>query len=323
MSDPPPDSSSPDEEELARRIAALRHELESCPESDRAGRSRELAQLLNTRGARRWRRGDSRSSEDMNAALALDSKSALGLNNRACARADRGEIGAALEDLFQAIRLDPSLKAARSNLALLAQVFGEEEESPQLTTVGTVIRSEVGFCEALIDYLRQEVPVRPGYEDYREDAISEVVTRILETSDSKDLDPSDALRDQRRSSTRGWVRDLMKRVLPRPSEELSEHLPARPPQPQETEAPLLLREHLEGVLAGLLERSRVSVRRRRRLVWEVYVGSLLKGISLQRQEVVAAIRALGTTKRTATEGQILADLDLIRKVLKETRAAPS
>ena len=148
-----------------------------------------------------------------------------------------------------------------------------------------------------------------------------VVTRVLQVCEQEGVEASVALRRLRRSTTRGWVRDLMQRYGRRGGGEIAEDAAARDDEDtvHVDEAPLRLLERLESLLASVLHSSRVSNRWRRRLVWEVYVGGMLDGVHLQRSEVVAAVRGLGVPKRKATDGQLLADLDVISRALKSLR----
>lgn len=285
----------------------------------------ELARLLGERGCRRWRRGELEPAlADLSEAVRLDPTAALARNNLACARAELGDTEGAVSDLATALRLDPRLATAAGNLRLLSGLVEGEGGAERLTTISASLRGTgVGFCEGLIDFLQANVPVARGFEDCRDDAIADVVTRVLATAEEADVSLADSLRMLRKTTTRGWVNRLVSIYRRRGgSEELSEALPARG-APEGSEGALLLAARLEEVLErrleDWLESSRPSVRARRRVVWNVFVGSLKGGVRLTRKEVLASLRAMGVTQRKASDAQILGDLDRIGRLLRETR----
>lgn len=309
-------------EELDAAIATFPAQPEEA-----AARS-ELARLLSERGCLRWRQGALEPAlADLGRAVELDPAAALARNNLGCARAEQGDVAGAIEELAAALRLDPRLATAAGNLRLLSGLVEEGEGArPRATTISASLRADgADFCEGLIDFLQANVPVAHGFEDCRDDAISDVVTRVLTTAEEADLSLTEALRLLRKSSTRGWVHRLVTLYRRRGgSEELSEALPARsaPPPPSAERAGAFaarLEEVLERRLEEWLASSRPSVRARRRVVWNVFVGSLKGGVRLSRKEVLASLRAMGVSKRKASDAMILGDLDRISRQLRETR----
>ena len=203
--------------------------------------------------------------------------------------------------------------------------MSEDPPADLWTTLASLPQQDPrAFAAGLMDFLRAQVPVSRGFEDCREDAIGDVVARVLERAEAESLPLADALRDLRRSSTRAWVAKLISVYRRRGGREASpgrEPAAPAPPEPGEGAGEGLARVAplLDELREAYLTRSRPSTRKRRRLVWEVFMGSLLQGVHLTRREVVEAVRGLGVSRRKASEGQLLADLDRIALTLREHR----
>ena len=190
---------------LDRRIL----ELEDARPPDGQG----LAALYNQRGCLRHRAGAYQPAlEDFGAALRLAEDFAEAYNNRGCTWAELGEIQRARIDLARALALRPGLGDARENVHLLALTDEPVAPAQQArSTIATVEAGAGGFLDGLVRFLEQGVRARPGFEDCRDDAIAEIVARVLAHSQCKDLSLAEALREVRRTSTRGWARTLMGR----------------------------------------------------------------------------------------------------------------
>lgn len=138
------------------------------------------------------------------------------------------------------------------------------------------------------------------------------MTRVLAHSQEHDQTLAEALRELRRSSTRGWVRDLARRLGRRGGDDLGVLADRPGPAPPSDAAPeLRLGEIFADVEARLLAASRPSKRRRRKVVWGIYLRSLLDGVLLTRAEVVAVARELGLRAAKASDRQIERDLSLL------------
>jgi len=290
----------------------------------------EVAELL-AEGRRLWRReGDWAGAERaFTRALELDPKSAAALNDRGCLRAERGELRRGAQDLFAARRLDPDLAETRANFSLLEKLVLAEEEgdpapegSPWTTVSGSLLEGQgSSFADGLVAFLRAQLRVAPADQELRDDAIQEVVLRVLSLARSEDLSLADALRQVRRSSTRAWVSKLIGLAKRRRGAPLPEGELAAPERPQHTEDELLrLDALLNATRDELLARSHPTTRWRRRLVWDVYVGGLLEGVHLRRAEVVAAVRELGVSAKRARKSVLEADLSRITSALRGAEA---
>ena len=290
----------------------------------------EVERLL-AEGRRLWRRGGELAAARaaFSRALELDPTCAQAWNDRGVLNAEDGQLDRALKDLFEAQRLDPALAEAGRNYATLAAVAGPGVQAPSgpeaLSTLSGALVSGEGssFAEGLVRYLQAHVSVPARDEGHRADAIQEVVVRVLGLARSQDLPLAEALAQLRRSSTRGWVRRLVSVARQRAGSRLppEEALPAAPGPSEEAGSPeregsLRLDARLDGVREAVLARSQPATRWRRRVVWDVFVGGLLEGVHLQRKEVVAAVRALGVSRRRARDGVIEDDLDLITAALR-------
>ena len=290
--------------------------------------ARERARQLNDRGCARWRQGELDAAlADLTEAARLDPAFALARNNLACVRAAGGDAAGAVEDLTAALRLDPRLATASGNLRLLSGLVEGGPGAAQATTISAAIRAAdgKGFCEGLIDFLQANVPVARGFEDCRDDAIADVVARVLSTADEADVPLAESLRMLRRTTTRGWVSSLVSVYRRRGGgDAATDGAAARPAPPDSGAAPpaalaVRLEEVLERRLEQFIEASRPSVRARRRVVWTVFVGSLRGGVRLSRKEVLASVRAMGISRRKASDAQLLGDLDRIVQQLKAAR----
>lgn len=288
--------------------------------------SPEVHRLL-AEGRRLWRRDGALAQAEvaLSRALELDPGCAEAWNDRGCLRAERGELDLALRDLVEAMRLAPDLAEARRNYRLLSTLVGPgaRRTDPQaLSTLSGALLQARGatFVEGLVRYLRAQVDVPPREEERRDDAIQEVVVRVLSLARSQDLPLAEALRRLRTRSTRSWVRSLVSVARRRRAARLSEaQLPALPPVTTAEEqdgGALRLDARLDAVREEVLGRSQPATRWGRRIVWDVYVGSLLEGVHLRRADVVAAVRALGVSRRRAPDAALLDDLDLIAAALK-------
>ncbi len=295
----------------------------------------EVRGLL-AQGRRLWRREGAldQAHAAFTRALERDPGCAEAWNDRGCLRAERGQLDLALRDLVEAMRLAPALAEAQRNYRLLAALVGPDAAQARprpeaLSTLSGALVSGQGasFLEGLTRYLRAQVDVPPRDEERRDDAIQEVVVRVMSLARSQDLPLAEALRQLRTRSTRGWVRSLVSIGRRRRATRLSEAaLPALPPpaldegEDEGEGGALRLDARLDAVREQVLGRSRPATRWRRRIVWDVFVGSLLEGVRLRRADVVAAVRALGISRRRAGDDALLDDLDLIAAALK--RAAP-
>jgi hypothetical protein len=258
--------------------------------------------------------------------LRRDPGCAAAFNDRGCLRVDLGDLGDALLDFAEAMRLEPDLARARQNFQIASRLVtrAEQGSAPVSTVTAALVqasREGGSFAEALLGFLREAVSVPPGHEERREDAIQEVALRVLQRSRSDDLPLAEALLRLRRSSTRAWVRKLLgtsrrKSLAPLPEEM------AAPSARGEPGRPLGLDACLEAVKEGLVASSQPATRWRRRIVWDVFVGSLLEGVRLTRAEVVEAVRALKVSRHRARDTQILADLDLISATLRRSGPPP-
>tara|TARA_R110002072_G_scaffold63662_4_gene158152 strand:+ start:1941 stop:2909 length:969 start_codon:yes stop_codon:yes gene_type:complete len=287
----------------------------------------EVAQHL-ARGRKLWRseRELERACAEFERAIELDPRCAQAFNDLGCLRTEQGDLDRALRSFFEARRLDPSLLEAKHNHTLLTSLLTEDSsvgDSPWTTISGSLLQGRgASFAEGLVRYLSERVGSHPGDEEARDDAIQDVVVRVLSLSKNEDLPLADALRQARRSSTRAWVRNLMsvarrRRGSPLPQDDvlLAEEEAVAP----EASAGQVLRldERLNRIREGLLTRSQSATRWRRRIVWDVFVGALAEGVRLQRKEVVAAVRELGVTKRRAKDSVLLGDLDLVSEALRK------
>ncbi|MCO5168537.1 MAG: hypothetical protein M9894_19530 [Planctomycetes bacterium] len=282
----------------------------------------EVRHLL-TLGRRRWRGEGALDAahEAFTRALALDPTCAEAWNDRGCLRAERGDLDLALRDLLEAIRLAPGLAEAQRNYRLLSALVGPgapRAETAALSTVSGALVSGRGasLVEGLVRYLRAQVDVAPRDEERREDAIQEVVLRVLSLARSQDLPLAEALRRARARSTRGWVRALIAVGRRRRAAALEADVAAPSAATADEGGALRLDARLDAVRDEVLGRSQPATRWRRRLVWDVFVGGLVEGVRLRRAEVVAAVRALGVTRRRAGDGALLDDLDLIAAALR-------
>lgn len=254
-------------------------------------------------------------------AVALDPQSARAYNDLGCLSAEQGSLDRALRELFEARRLDPDFPSAARNYRVLAALVGPGAAPAgggHSTLSGSLIGGQgSSFAEGLVDYLQAHVAVSKSDEEHRADAIQEVVTRVISLARAEDLPLFEALQQLRRSSTRAWVRRLIGVARRREGARLEdeESLPAAAPL-EDTTTSLRLDRVLDGLREQVLARSQPLTRWRRRIVWDVFVGSLVEGIHLQRKEVFQAVRELGITRRRASEGVLDADLDLIRQVLR-------
>lgn len=308
--------------ELDRAITELQANADS---------SRQLAELLNERGCQRFRAARAGGGDyggalaDFDEALRLWPGFAAALNNRACVRTQLGDYPRARADLSRARRSDEANLEARDNHQLLCRIV-DLGATPALSTISRVEEGpQEDFCVALVRFLERNVAPRPGYEDCRDDAIAEVVARVLAHSQAREIDASAALRELRASTTRGWVRDLMRRFARRGSGVDVERLAAAQPARAEPERPsssLRLDEMVELLKERLLAKSRVATRRRRRIVWDVYLRGLLDGIRLSRAEVIAAARELGLTQRQVSDHQLQRDLDVLARALRGEPGSP-
>ncbi|MBL4848465.1 MAG: hypothetical protein JKY65_23335 [Planctomycetes bacterium] len=244
-------------------------------------------------------------------------------NDRGCVRLELGLLDGALRDLAEALRLRSDFPAARRNFEIVSNLVEQSQATSGQGAASTVSTALAGaaragsFADALLDYLRAQVRVPAGQEDLRDDAIQEVALRVVGLSRSEDLPLAEALRRLRRSSTRAWVRTLLgvarRREATRP---LPDELEAPPPLPPSPEGSLRVEALVEGLKEQVLAGSQSATRWRRRLVWDVYVGSLLEGVRLTRREVVETLRRLKVGPRRVKDSQILADLDRITAVLR-------
>lgn len=301
----------PASREDAGEIIALERALAAAEEP------RERARLLNLRGCVRFRAGERVAAEaDFEAALAADPECVAALNNRACLRAHGGDLARAQIDLTRALAGEPRLAAAQANHRLIGQVRGLDRPLAKTTLSQLDQGAPDAFCEALVSWLEGQVSAPRGFEDCRQDAIAEVVTRVLSRSRERDLPLRDSLRELRRSSTRGWVRSLIQRFRQRGGEAELEGLPAREPAAA-PEALLRLDELFARVREQLLARSRPSTRRRRRVLWGVYLDALAEGVQLSRAEAIAAARELGLGLREVSDRQLDRDLDVLSAGLRE------
>ena len=299
----------------------------SDPE-DTSGASQVLDLL--SLGRRLWRReGDLAGARGaFTRAIELDPHCALAWNDRGCLNAEDGDLDRALKDLFEARRLDPELPEAARNYGLLASLVGPDAAPSEelLSTLSGALASGSGssFAAGLVQYLHEHVRVSPRDEGHRADAIQEVVLRVIGLARSSDLPLAEALAQLRRSSTRGWVRRLVGVARRRggQAELPSEAAIPAPAATCESEGSLRLDGILDGLREEVLSRSQSATRWRRRIVWDVFVGGLVEGIHLQRKEVIAAVRALGISRRRAGDGVLEGDLDLIVAALKRAPGAP-
>jgi hypothetical protein len=286
------------------------------PEGDAAEARRAEAQALRAQG-------DLRGACEVLSQLIDDAPAcAAAFNDRGCVRVDLGEVDEALRDLAEAVRLDPDFEEARRNFGIVANLApGLGGPAGAASTVSAVLAQAPrsgSFAAALLDFLRGAVAVPAGHEDRREDAIQDVVVRVLGLSRSEDLPLAEALRRLRRSSTRAWVRSLLGVSRRQEVGRLEGDLPAKE-EGGAGASSLRLEDHLAQLKAQVLAGSQPATRWRRRIVWDVFVGALLEGVRLTRAEVIEALRALEVPPKRATDGQILADLDLIAAALRDAR----
>jgi len=280
------------------------------------------------RGRKLWRseRELERACAEFERAIELDPTCASAFNDLGCLRTEQGDLDRALRSFFEARRLDPSLVEAKHNHALLTSLLAEDAssgDSPWTTISGSLLQGRgASFAEGLVRYLSDRVRAPGGDGESRDDAIQDVVVRVLSLAKDEDLPLADALRRARRSSTRAWVRNLMdvarrRRGSPLPQDDVL--LAGEEAKASEAQAGQLLRldERLGRIREGLLARSQSATRWRRRIVWDVFVGALAEGIRLQRKEVVAAVRELGVSKRRAKDSVLLEDLNLISEALRK------
>lgn len=284
-----------------------------------------------SRGRKLWRseRELERACAEFERAIELDPGCASAYNDLGCLRTEQGDLDRALRSFFEARRLDPSLVEAKRNHALLTSLLAEDASSgdaPWTTISGSLLQSRgASFAEGLVRYLSERVGAPGGDGESRDDAIQDVVVRVLSLAKDADLPLADALRQARRSSTRAWVRNLMsvarrRRGSPLPEDDTLLADEAEAPAAQ-TGQLLRLDERLGQIREGLLARSKSATRWRRRIVWDVFVGALAEGVRLQRKEVVAAVRELGVSKRRAKDSVLLEDLNLITDALRKAGPA--
>ncbi|HBP23859.1 MAG TPA: hypothetical protein DEA08_39535, partial [Planctomycetes bacterium] len=131
-------------------------------------------------------------------------------NDRGCLRVELGDLDGALRDLAEALRLQPDYPQARRNFEIVSTLVGSVGDGGSAASTLSASLAEArgagSFAHALVEYLREAVAVPAGLEDRREDAIQDVVLRVVGLSRADDLPLAEALRRLRRSSTRGWVR---------------------------------------------------------------------------------------------------------------------